>query len=635
MAQYEQGETIIGDDLYVMSDQAVYVSSDKPNYQVWTIDTLGLHVNGAFNFFHDIDIDTTEKVWLATANGIYTQLLASPQWNKVPGYVSPAGFTGPEKVFVDRMQRIWVAEGPSVYVSTDGGGSFQQASGGGSLPTTDFGDDAFGNIYVIKQGKSVYYSAGGTQPFTRIDLPLVPDLVHFGANSSVYNEINGDTTIELATVGGIYTSSDQGASWSYPNLIPAGSAFDVAATADHRLLMTTNTGFYRKDTDTTWTKLFPSGNIHLAGMKVFTDASGAIYHTGEVAYSDQSNGNFLVVRKSTDNGNSFAIDTLGAKAAGVYMGTFFIDESGVQHAAATPFITGTGVVPKVWSKEPGQAWTLDTAGLSFVTGLGFNASFRCMGSDNAGNIYLVVLNNNNSLNLVYRRPLAGGTWVQDGSMGGIVSQITGRAGKLIAATTNGVQQYNAGTWTVIPSPSGLSNPESWAADVSPSGIIWASYEAFDAANNASYGKGVWYTTDGLTWKYPQPNVDTSLFQKIVPIGDSVFVLGRNFEGIYTGDTSTILGIRTEGDHSAAMHVKAVPNPFNGTTTIVFSLEDPAMVSLDVYDSEGALVYSTPARKLESGEQRMTVTLDQADQPGLLIYSLQVGEKKFSGKLFRQ
>ena len=629
LAQYEQGTTIVGDDLYVMSDRGVYISSDTPNHQVWTIDTIGLQVNGSSLFFHDIDIDTSQKVWLATEKGLFTQLLASLQWNKVAGYTSPVGFFGPDKVFVDRQQRIWVAEGPYVYVSADGGSSFQAAPANTSVSTSDFGDDAFGNVYLIKQGKAVYFSQGGTQPFVRIDMPVLADMTNFGPNSVIYADISGDTTIALATAGGMYMSDDQGASWTYSDKVSAVTAACVAATTDNRLLMTTNTGFFRKEPSNIWTKLFPTANTHLPGMEVFTDANGAIYHTGEVAYSDQSNGSFMTVRKSTDNGNSFVVDTLGAKAAGVYMNPFFVDESGVQHAAAVPFITGIGVVPKVWKKEAGQPWTLDTAGLSFVTGLAFNASFRCFGSDNAGNIYMVVLNNGNSLNYVFKRAMTGGSWTADGTMGGIVTEIGGRGGKLLAATSGGVQQNTGGTWSVLPKPAGLQNATAGATAVSANGIVWAHF------HDGVLGNGIWYTTDMINWRYPQPNVDSSIFKKLVPMGDSLFAVGANFEHVYVFDTSTINSVDRSPAVNNDLDVVAVPNPFTGTTSLQFSLDAAKTVSLSVYDITGALVYQRPSVKLAAGPQRIEIYIDNASQPGLLAYKLEVDGKAYTGKLLKE
>jgi|GEM_PF-3117205 len=633
MAQYESGRVFIGDDLYVMSDEAVYISSDTPNHQIWAIDTAGLNVNGMFNFCRDMDIDTTQKVWLATANGIYSQLLGSTQWVHEAAY--NGGAVGPTKIFVDGMQRIWVAQYSNVSVSSDGGASFQTAPSGLNGFVTDFGDDAFGNIYIITGDDEVYYSPGGTQPFTRIDMPIAGNFAHFGASTPRYNDITGDTLIYLSTEGGGYMSADQGATWTNTSDELANKAYSVAATADHRLLMTTSLGLYRKESAGNWSKLHPSGDTALSEMMVFTDNTGTIYHTGEVAYSNSSAGNFLLVRKSTDNGDSFVPDTAGAGALGVVMNPFFVDETGVQHAAAVPFVSGVGPKPMVWKKEPGQPWATDTAGLSFVTNLNAMASFRCFGSDNAGNVYVVVINNNDNMNYVFKRAVGGGSWSAAGTLGGIVIEITGRSGKLVAATSNGVYYYNAGSWSLVPAPSTLSNPQAWTVAVAPSGIVWAYFEEFDVTNFLSLGKGIWYTTDMTTWHYPQPNVDTALFAKLIPVGDSLFALDGNWEGIYVFDTSTILSVNPSETPLEDQQVVVVPNPFTDQTSFKVMLTAPAMVSGTIYDIRGAIVSEIPAHHRQAGSQYISTSFRQDLPPGMYIYTLRVNEKVFRGKLLKQ
>ena len=73
MSQYETGRVFIGDDLYVMSDEAVYISSDTPNHQIWTIDTAGLNVNGMFNFCRDLCTWRSSKCSKAVVKEIFVR----------------------------------------------------------------------------------------------------------------------------------------------------------------------------------------------------------------------------------------------------------------------------------------------------------------------------------------------------------------------------------------------------------------------------------------------------------------------------------------------------------------------------------------------------------------------------------
>jgi aminopeptidase N len=71
-----------------------------------------------------------------------------------------------------------------------------------------------------------------------------------------------------------------------------------------------------------------------------------------------------------------------------------------------------------------------------------------------------------------------------------------------------------------------------------------------------------------------------------------------------------------------------PNPFNPTTTIPFSLKEPAFVSLRVYDASGRLVRSLAAEPLSAGSyERSWDGLDSRGTPassGVYLYRLDAG-----------
>lgn len=523
---FETPKEIIGDDLYVMTSKYVYVSRDTPNHQLWTIDTAGL--SGAIPA--DIDMDSTQKVWLATGNGLYTQLLTSNTWVKNTSFPNSAA----TKVFIDRTQRIWAARTNLLYVSTNGGVSYNPApSGLTAYNITDIGDDAFGNIYVIQgnsDGSNLYYSANGTAAFVRRDNTIKPDFINFGT-ANTYNSIAGDTSIYLSTVAGLYTSANQGQAWSLDSSVRAEKAYSVAATSTNQLLMSTNVGAFRIENDTAWKKLYPPGNTHLSGMQIFTDNTGAVYVIGEKAYNNNANVPFNMVYKSTDNGNTFTADTLGSRPANAGSSSFYIDKAGIQHASAFVFVTGNGNFLRVWKKQPGNPWVIDTAGLPVMNSAYFAVAFS---EDELGNVYLVIKNNNTQVTTIYKRAPGGTSWSLHSTFNLDVLEIHGNAGKLVAGTAGGLYYYNGTSWIAASKPSAIPySPDLIvpAAHVAPDGTVWAYFEDF-VTNFGSIGRSIWHTSNFTNWTPVQPDVYTTLFAKLVALGDSVFALSATNDGIF-------------------------------------------------------------------------------------------------------
>lgn len=608
---------MVGDDLYIMTYNAVFVSDSGYN---WVIDTAGLDLNGAY--CNDIDMDTTQKVWLATQNGLFTQLLNVMTWIKNTGY----GNSNAGVVHVDRAQKVWVADYNVLKVSSDGGTTFPNAPTG--LPNyyiRKITDDAFGNIYVMFDSM-LYYSQGGTQPFVKVSQPLMADFALMGTQY-LFNDVTGDTTVYLATNAGLYASGNQGSTWTYIDTASRADQINsVAATSDNRLLMTSTVGAFRLEANQTWSKRYPQ-NGFLADTKAYVAGNGDVYLAAENNGVNSGNDFRRMVYKSSDNGTTFIIDTAGLTASDVGMSGFFVDESGVQHAMAFVYVSGGPGELRVWKKNPGQPWVLDTIGLS--ASLSSNHSSQCFGTGHNGKVYVAIRSGGSVT--IYSRTLAGNNWTQETVINASVIYIKGRNGKVVVGTDMGLVYTTGSGWNSASNPSVVTGAVTWSiSEVDNNGVVWAYFETVD--NNGSIGEGVYYTTDFVNWREPEGNMDTILFRELVAVGDSVFALTLN-SGVYVYDTLHPVQVGVK-ETASADGIRIVPNPFSNHTTMQFDLTTESRISLNIYNVLGETVFNIPAQQMSAGTQQLKINLPTAAY-GVLLYELNISGTVRRGKLMQQ
>lgn len=74
-----------------------------------------------------------------------------------------------------------------------------------------------------------------------------------------------------------------------------------------------------------------------------------------------------------------------------------------------------------------------------------------------------------------------------------------------------------------------------------------------------------------------------------------------------------------------------PNPFNGTSKVYVMLEEAAMLSLEVHNMMGQLVYFTPEKKYNSGKVEFTIDGSQLES-GIYFYSIVSGDASVTKKM---
>lgn len=83
-------------------------------------------------------------------------------------------------------------------------------------------------------------------------------------------------------------------------------------------------------------------------------------------------------------------------------------------------------------------------------------------------------------------------------------------------------------------------------------------------------------------------------------------------------------------HPSSFILSAYPNPFNGTTTLSYTLNTPADVSLEVFNTLGQIVMQKSLGHIASGEHQLSLELTQPS--GVYFAKLSAGHQHASAKL---
>lgn len=615
---------IAGDDMYATAYGMVYVTRNAG--VSWIPDTLGLDIT-PFQSVSGIDLDTAQNVWLSLQGKLFMQPLISSTWTAVSNYPS----NDARYIFADRNNRVWISgyDASSSYMTDNYGGTWNAfPSGLPAMQVISMCDDKFGNIYAVigdnfASGHQLYKSTGGTGVFTRIDLPIEP-LLSLNDDKSIYLTVSADSFILLTTKVGLLRSKDGGATWTVLNISPSRNISSISGHIN-TLLMATEQGIFTKPNGSTaWTKKLPV-NGFTSNQQIHKDGSGNLYAFSHRIYNSDEAYPINMVYKSTDGGNNWVADTNGIH--NIITEIFEVADNGQQVAAGAKFFAGQGNVYFVWKKDAGQSWVLDTVGLPAFSSSNTPGSF---GKDDAGNIYLVVRGLGTSA--IYKRAATASTWVFETNISANVLEVTGKSGKIVAATDVGMVYKTTGTWQqaanpsgLVPGPLGITAPN---VQVDDNGVVWAYFENYSNAYG-SYGEGVWYTTNFTTWQEPDNQIDTNIFTKLYAVGDSVF--GVTVDGrVYLFDTAGIgtgVGIKdVAGYNSLSMY----PNPANDIANILVSVEKGDKISLQVLALDGNPILQVNNVQVNGANSISINTKDLAT--GLYLCKLSVNSRFYTGKL---
>jgi len=608
----EQWQQIVGDAIYVVTSSGnVYVTrNDGGSFQ---IDTVGL--NGAF--VNHIALDSTQFVYAGTKKGLFKQHPDSSIWHRIDSLYALSF----EQIIYPEILRVHVDRRNIIFANSPFRGTFVsgiderywslKTNGIGTSPVSDFSDDARGNVFAITSGSEgrIYRTADTGRTWIRIDTSLF-GLRFDPRNSFPFMNLDGDSTIRLATSYGVLFSSDEGNSWS--------EQLDGSPFAHHyayvrlrsRTVISTESGlYYREPTDTGWTKSFPS-NGFLGGLLPQRDGSGTLYTTGEAPNLSTVS----MFYKSTDQGTTWSLDTSGYKKL-VAGGIFYVDESGYQHYAVQ-----TDLGFRKFSKPSGGTWDLDTAGIRSVSS---QDKANAILSDRIGSVYLA---GKISGGTMWKRPMSGGTWSRDtAGLGTRVPEFltVDKQGNPLAIVAveypkHAIFKRTAGVWTRLAHP--VYGPSASRISVDSSNAVWASL--YNDPNNLLgvqeiRNRGVHVTTDnGVSWS--KVGIDSTVLLGLVSYGDTTYALTQG-RGLYALTTAGVLSHIDEELKAGSLRFELLqnyPNPFNPQTSIQYSLPSSGDVRLEIFNILG---------------QRIAILNDGYQSAGTHVVRFDAG--KFAGGIY--
>jgi hypothetical protein len=463
----------------------------------------------------------------------------------------------------------------ALWVTGDNGATWNlDTAGMGFTQVKSICDDGNGNYYAVSSsyqyGDHLWKQTSGSA-WVAIDAALAG----ISANPSIpyLKAVAVDSGIHVATNFGTFHSYDGGASWQLLKKgMAARNVYAYYKFPNGRQLATTDLGLFTKDpSDTTWQKQFPE-NSYLAGVKYSVDNFGTMYVYG----ASRMNGYQTLppdLYVSTDRGSNWVPDTAGlSQFSG---GTEFIDENGTIHLA-----TSNGQTLSLYAKGPGGLWKGDSAGYSSNAGDAVSA----FASDRHGFIYLAI--NNSKGGRLIKRPITGGSWseVSTSALGGVpYAFTTTKDGMLVGGNSNISMGYYDGTsWTVIPPPSGLSNPSGYPESVDSSNRLWVIYGSID--QNYYYTAFGTYWTSDMGQHWTQAADGSYNFASLVSFGDTTYGLNSGLGLI--GMSPALASVASAPQVTQQFSI--VPNP--AINRVEFDV-DAINSTIEIYNVNGEKIFT--------------------------------------------
>jgi hypothetical protein len=173
-------------------------------------------------------------------------------------------------------------------------------------------------------------------------------------------------------------------------------------------------------------------------------------------------------------------------------------------------------------------------------------------------------------------------------------------------------------------------------------FYWFEYMKKIPANSEIYGKGVYKNTAANVHNPfdPPQNISAGLNTT-----DEMFLIYFHYMIYQAGDETinvdslTTIFLNTTDNEILNSNTRAFPNPFTENTTLNFSLNNSAFVSLSIFDLQGRLIQKLNHNTLQAGTHEFIWNGENSNQQnigsGVYFYSLLIDGKQYSGKLIKQ
>lgn len=352
--------------------------------------------------------------------------------------------------------------------------------------------------------------------------------------------------------------------------------------------------------------------VEMADLKVAVYVSGG-GSTDEIITGDYANLSFQTATPlAVDNGTAEIDATLGAVCGTTTDATMRITNMGSTALnTATIEYTVNGGAPQQYQHTFSPA--LPTGYYEDVTITGISG-LTPGGATSTINFEVTLLNGsaNPNTNTSNGHNVATASTVSAGSTSGTVSMTTDRYG---SETTWELYDETAGSSVATGGPYNDLGSNGTTVQT-PVNVTLVDGNCYRFIVYDSYG-------DGMCCSY-----GSGSYQLLV--GSTVVATGGNFTS-QDGDKFVLdvnVGIE---DIISENGVSIYPNPTSDVSTIQLDLEESALVTLNVYNAIGALVYSNGTQNMNAGIQKLA--FDGTDLPsGMYHVNLTVGEKVITKKI---
>lgn len=555
------GLAVSKNKIFAGTSGGVFLSTDYGNN--WIPVNNGLNLS---NCYVTAIASSDGKIYVTTFDGMFISVNDGSSWTKFDysfdyNYVDAIAING---------ANIFAGSWAGIYLSTDYGTTWKSISSG--LPYTDiislaisanrvFAGTYSGGVFLSTNNGSSWTSVNNGNPSNTVNCMAIKGSKifagtgagvtlseNYGASWRVVNKgipnnwvqslINNGTTLFAGSYGnGVFTSNDNGSTWSAPNIGLSGNSLKVWSIAykGNTIMAGTERGIFKSnDNANSWTEA-NNGIPNPASRYVY-----AIQTAGDKIYAGTDAGVFV----SSDNGSSWIeknngltyqnVSTLTCNGNTIYAGT-----------------DGGGVFVSI---DEGNTWTVLNNGLSdqgkFIYAIAVKENSIFIGT--AQGIYI---STNNS----------GWTSANDGLSYPGVADIIVCGSNLIVATYGGgvfLSTNNATTWTAV--NNGLSS----------SGL--------NARALSVKGTNLYVGTFSGVWKRPITDLlvvaasPKSLTIEYPDYSTARFNIISNTSWTVSSSASWLTALPDSGSCNATIELTALANPSKDSRKATITVSSPGL-----------------------------------------------------------
>jgi photosystem II stability/assembly factor-like uncharacterized protein len=511
-----------------------------------------------------------------------------------------------------------------VYKSVDNGLHWTAANTGLNVNAYGFAFGSNGSTYFVGTNEGIYRTTNNGDAWIQVNTGLV-GLTGGGAIRNIFGFASNGSDIYAATITGLYRSTNNGDNWNKVNI---GSSSDIvtAVTFNGTTLIAAGIDsevFTSSDNGATWT---PVRNTFLG---VYGHALAA---TSERLSIGTPAGHFT----STDGGATMSFESEGMSGRAV-QGLFIFAGSWLYCGASGGGLSRSGIDGKSWAKVEGLTSSVNSItsqGSYLFAGTG-NGVWRSpnntmnwtqMSETFGGNGIQTIAPYSTALfagtrNAVYRSTNSGENWVKrDSGLSGLehVHRFLSAGTSVFMCASTGVYRSldNGDIWETV--TNGLEIPMGYdLVRYTPTGGVTHLFVS-------SYGTVYRSVNNGNTWS----NVTTDIVQPDLfrlAIGGS-YLYASSFSGaIYRRPLADlVVSVETEKTVPGQFFLEQnYPNPFNPATTIHYTLPRSAHVKLTIHDVLGREIAALVNEEQSAGWKQVQWNAHIVPS-GIYFYRIQSG-----------